>query len=36
MVTLKGHYIEKIELGPTYWPTKNNLQVLFFPNLENN
>ncbi len=34
MVTLKGHYIEKIELGPIYWPRKNNLQILFFPNLE--
>ncbi len=36
-MTLKGHYIEKIELGPIYWPRKNNLQVFFFlPNLEQN
>jgi hypothetical protein len=32
-VTLKGQYIEKIELDIIYLPRKNNLQILFFRNL---
>jgi hypothetical protein len=37
-VTLKGQYIKKIEWGiilySVYLPRKNNLQILFFRNLE--
>ncbi len=32
-MTLKGQYIEKIELDIIYLPRKNNLQILFFRNL---
>jgi len=34
MVTLKGHYIEKIEYGIIYLRRKNDWQILFFRNLE--
>ncbi len=33
---LKGQFIKKIEWDIIYWPSKNNLQILFFNNLEKN
>jgi hypothetical protein len=35
-VTLKGQYLKKIEWAIIYLPKKNNLQILFFRNLEKN
>jgi hypothetical protein len=36
MVTLQGQFIIKIEWDIIYSPSKNNVQVLFFNNLEKN
>ncbi len=35
-MTLKGQYIENIELEIINWPRKSNLQIKFFRNLEKN
>jgi hypothetical protein len=35
-MTLNGQFIKKIEWDLIYWPRKNNLQILFFSNLEKN